>query len=71
MLLILARKSALFAEYVQKSSMKEATPEAVDVTDDQSTNDVASLAEQERRIIELERRRLGLDQQPLPPPRVL
>lgn len=71
MLEILARKSALFAEYVRASAMKDATPEAVDVTDDDRTNDVASQAEQERRIIELERRRLGVDPQPLPPPTVL
>lgn len=61
MLEILARKSALFAEYVRQSAMKDATPEAVDVTDDERTAEVANQAEQERRIIELERRRLGLE----------
>lgn len=61
MLVILARKSALFAEYVRQSAMKDATPEAIDITDDERTAEVASQAEQERRIIELERRRLGLE----------
>ncbi|MDE0319390.1 MAG: SNF2-related protein [Acidimicrobiaceae bacterium] len=61
MLVILARKSALFAEYVRQSAMKDAAPEAIDITDDERTTEVASQAEQERRIIELERRRLGLN----------
>lgn len=61
MLVILARKSALFADYVRRSAMKDASPEAVDVTDDVSTAQVASQAEQERRIIDLERRRLGMN----------
>ena len=61
MLTILARKSALFTDYVRWSVMKDATPEAIDVTDDKSTIEVATQAERERRIIELERRRLGLD----------
>lgn len=55
MLLILARKSALFADYVRTSTLKDAAPEATD-TSSQS----ASQAEHERRIIELERQRLGL-----------
>lgn len=63
MLVILARKSALFAEYVRQSAMKDAAPEAIDITDDERTTEVASQAEQERRIIELERRRLGLKDQ--------
>ena len=63
MLVILARKSALFAEYVRQSAMKDATPEAIDITNDERITEVASQAEQERRIIELERRRLGLERQ--------
>ena len=59
MLVVLARKSALFADYVRESAMRDATPEAIDVTDDRSTQNVASQAEQERRIVELEQRRLG------------
>ena len=61
MLTILARKSALFADYVRWSVMKDATPEAIDVTVDENTIKVATQAERERRIIELERRRLGID----------
>ena len=61
MLTILARKSALFADYVRWSVMKDATPEAIDVTVDENTIKVDTQAERERRIIELERRRLGLD----------
>ena len=56
---VLARKSALFDDYVRNSAMKDAAPEAIDVTDDESTREVATQAEDERRIIELERRRLG------------
>lgn len=63
MLVILARKSALFAEYVRQSAMKDAAPEAIDITDDERTTEVAGQAEQERRIIELERHRLGLKDQ--------
>lgn len=61
MLVILARKSALFAEYVRQSAMKDATPEAVEITNGERTSEVANQADQERRIIELERRRLGLE----------
>lgn len=60
MIAILASKSALFAEYVRASALKDAAPEAIDVTDHDKVDEVASQAEQERRIIELERRRLGL-----------
>ena len=61
MLAILARKSALFADYVRSSTMKDAAPEAVDAAGLESTEAVVSQVEWERRIIELERRRLGLD----------
>ena len=56
MLVLLARKSALFAEYVRASTLKDAAPEATD-----TTSQSESQAEHERHIIELERRRLGLD----------
>ena len=55
MLAILARKSAVFASYIRPSAMKDATPAAVD-----TSAASASQAAQEDRIIELERRRLGL-----------
>jgi superfamily II DNA or RNA helicase len=60
MVAVLAGKSALFAEYVRASALKDAAPEAIDVTDHVNVDEVASQAEQERRIIELERRRLGM-----------
>ena len=55
MLAVLARKSAVFASYIRPSAMKDATPAAVD-----TSAASASQAAQEDRIIELERRRLGL-----------
>ncbi len=57
---ILSRKSVLFAEYARKSAMKEATPQAVDTTDGDNIRTAGTQAEQERRIIEFERRRLGV-----------
>ena len=60
MLVALARKSALFAEYVRSSALRDAAPDAIDVTDVGSTTQVATQAEAERRIIELEQRRLGM-----------
>ena len=56
---VLARKRALFDDYVRRSAMRDAAPEAIDVTDDESTRRVAIQADDERRIIELERDRLG------------
>ena len=57
---ILSRKSALFSEYATKSDIKDAAPEATDGTDEDRVVEVGSRIEQERRIIESERRRLGL-----------
>ena len=55
MLAILARKSAVFANYIRPSAMKDATPAAID------TNATSSpQSTQEERIIGLEKRRLGL-----------
>jgi len=60
MLQILATKAALFDEYVRRSALKDISPDAIDISDVAEARKVASLAEEERRIIELERRRLGL-----------
>ena len=60
MLEILATKAALFDEYVRKSALKEISPDAVDISDLEVTAQVVSLAEEERRIIEFERQRLGV-----------
>jgi superfamily II DNA or RNA helicase len=61
MLEILATKAALFDEYVRRSELKEISPDAVDVSSVDEAKRVASIAEEERRIIEAERRRLGLE----------
>ncbi|MGD0713477.1 MAG: C-terminal helicase domain-containing protein [Gaiellaceae bacterium] len=60
MLQILATKAALFDEYVRRSALKDISPDAIDISDVAEARKAASLAEEERRIIELERRRLGL-----------
>jgi SNF2 family DNA or RNA helicase len=59
MLETLATKSLLFDAYVRRSELKESTPDAVDLSDQESTTEVANVAEAERRIIEMERKRLG------------
>jgi superfamily II DNA or RNA helicase len=56
MLEILTTKRQLFDEYVRMSDLKDASPRAVDV----SALAAAPQAQAERRIIEIERRRLGL-----------
>lgn len=61
MLEILATKAALFDEYVRRSELKEISPDAVDVSSVDEAKRVASIAEEERRIIEAERHRLGLE----------
>jgi len=58
MLEILATKALLFDEYVRRSELKDATPDAVDVSDMKSTHDAVTQAEAERRIVEQERKRL-------------
>jgi SNF2 family DNA or RNA helicase len=57
---VLTRKSVLFSEYATKSHIKDVAPEATDSTDEDRLVKAVSQIEQERRIIELERRRLGL-----------
>jgi SNF2 family DNA or RNA helicase len=61
MLEILAGKAALFDEYVRKSDLKDVSPDAVDISDLTATREVVNEAEAERRIVEIERRRLGLE----------
>ena len=63
MLEILATKAVLFDEYVRRSELKEISPDAVDVSDVASAKKVVSIAEEERRIVEAERQRLGLEAQ--------
>ena len=61
MLEILATKAALFDEYVRKSELKDISPDAVDISDLETTRETVSQAEVERRIIEIERRRMGVE----------
>lgn len=61
MLEILATKAALFDEYVRRSALKEISPDAIDISNLDAAEQVVSLAEEERRIIEFERQRLGLE----------
>jgi hypothetical protein len=61
MLEILAAKQLLFDEYVRRSELKEATPDAVDVSDMKSTQEAVTQAEAERRTVEAERKRLRLE----------
>lgn len=61
MLEVLSKKALLFNEYVRRSDLKDATPDAVDVSGVEETRQVAGQAELERRIIESEQRRLGLE----------
>lgn len=61
MLEILAGKKGLFDEYARPSDLKEESADAIDVSDVTATRDAANRAEQERRIIEIEMRRLGID----------
>ena len=61
MLEILAAKAVLFDEYVRRSELKDQSPDAIDVSDLNTAREVGSQAEAERRIIELERKRLRME----------
>jgi superfamily II DNA or RNA helicase len=61
MLEVLRVKRAEFDAYARRSDLKEFTPDAVDVSDLAATREVAEQVESERRIIELERRRLRME----------
>ncbi len=63
MLDILAAKAFLFDEYARRSQLAESTPDAVDVSDLAAAQEAATQAEAERRIVELERKRLRIDGQ--------
>lgn len=58
---VLAGKAGLFDDYARPSALKDATPDAADISDLHLTREVASQAEAERDIIARERERLGLD----------
>jgi hypothetical protein len=60
---IVGRKRAEFDEYARRSDLKEVTPDSVDISDLAATKDVAAQVESERRIIELERERLRMEEE--------
>jgi SNF2 family DNA or RNA helicase len=55
---ILGVKRAEFDEYARRSDLKDIIPDSVDISDLATTKKVAAETENERRIIELERKRL-------------
>ena len=53
--------AALFDECARRSELKDIIrPDAVDISSVDEARRVASIAEEERRIFEIERRRLGI-----------
>ena len=58
---ILQVKRAEFDEYARRSDLAISTPDAMDITDLDKVREVASNAEQERRILEQERKRLRVE----------
>jgi SNF2 family DNA or RNA helicase len=68
MLEILQTKALLFDEYVRQSELKEASPDAIDISQVEEARRVVSeseaerkIVESERKIVESERERLGLE----------
>ena len=61
---ILATKAVLFDGYVRRSELKDQSPDAVDISDLNAVKEAGSRAEAERRIIELERKRLRMEAAP-------
>ena len=66
---ILRGKSVLFDSYARGSTIKDATPDAVDTGDHAKPEKAMSQREQERQIISAERQRLGLPKERHPPTR--
>jgi superfamily II DNA or RNA helicase len=62
MLEILRVKADEFDEYARRSDLKDITPDAVDISDLTAAAQVASQAENERRIVEMERKRLRMEE---------
>ena len=61
MLEILRVKADEFDEYARRSDLKDITPDAVDISDLTATKEAATQAENERRIVEMERKRLRME----------
>ncbi len=64
MLEIISEKARLFDEYVRVSELKDASPDAVDVSEVDEARRVVSELESERQIIAMEQKRLGLEPAP-------
>ncbi len=62
MLEILRVKADEFNEYARRSDLKDVTPDAGDISDLTTAAEVASQAENERRIVEAERKRLRMEE---------
>lgn len=62
MLEILRVKADEFNEYARRSDLKDITPDAVDVSDLTAAREAATQAEKERRIVEMERKRLRMEE---------
>lgn len=60
---ILRGKSMLFDSYARGSTIKDATPDAIDTGDQAKPGKAMSQSEQERQIIAAERQRLGLPEE--------
>jgi hypothetical protein len=59
---ILRVKADEFNEYARRSDLKDITPDAVDISDLTAAAEVASQAENERRIVEMERKRPRMEE---------
>jgi hypothetical protein len=68
MLAVLAGKQQLIERFVNGSAIKDATPEAIDISDLDEVDRVVNEAQAEALILASERRRLGLDHPRQPEP---
>lgn len=62
MLEILRVKADEFNEYARRGDLKNITPDAVDVSGLTAAKEAATQAEKERRIVEMERKRLRMEE---------
>jgi superfamily II DNA or RNA helicase len=62
MLEILRVKADEFNEYARRIDLKDVTPDAVDISDLAAAKEAATQAENERRIVEMERKRLRMEE---------
>jgi SNF2 family DNA or RNA helicase len=60
---VLGVKRAEFGQYARRSDFKDITPDKVEISDLGTAREVATRIESERRIIELERTRLRLQEE--------